>query len=123
MIAYQSQLVRIYHPTVDLKMLLEEQYPTDFEKKTVSPIFRLLFHILAHIYEYHHGILCEFEQEAHINGLLAHFIAFGDEFELFGDQDLGPVGILAKKLFPKELELVKPANLAVRRISEDKETP
>lgn len=79
----------------------------------VSPIFQLLFHVFAHIYEFHYGQIVELGEEPHLNALLSHFITFGREFGLFPSVELGPLGALVDRLFPPACELVKPVDLSV----------
>jgi hypothetical protein len=92
---------------------VENGYPAGFEKRLVCPIFQLLFHVFAHIYEFHYCQIVELGEEPHLNALLSHFITFGREFGLFPAIDLGPLGALVDRLFPPACELVKPVDLSV----------
>lgn len=102
---------------MNLYFWLEDGYPAGFEKKLVCPIFQLLFHVFAHIYEFHYTQIIDLGEEPHLNALLSHFITFGREFNLFTAVDLGPLGALVDRLFPRVCELVKPVDLSVINLS------
>lgn len=67
--------LRLYPPTA-------REFPVTF-LATAKHIYKQLLRVFAHIYhaQFHHLVhLC---CEGHFNSLFAHFIAFGNEFDLF----------------------------------------
>ncbi|WFD44132.1 Maintenance of ploidy protein mob2 [Malassezia psittaci] len=59
-----------------------ETFPT-----TAKHIYRQMLRIFAHIYHAHFALLLHVSCEGHVNSLLAHYIAFGKEFNLFDFRD------------------------------------
>lgn len=99
---------------------MSDTYRADFEARLIQPVFQLLYHALAHIYEAHYEDVEGLEEEAHLNGLLCHFIAFSREFGLLkGIEYEDSMGRFVDRLFPREIEELQPVNLAVRRLSSE----
>ncbi|EEB05236.1 protein kinase activator Mob2 [Schizosaccharomyces japonicus yFS275] len=65
-------------------------FPSNFEA-IVKAIYKQLFRIFVHIYNYHYPEILHVSLEAHWNSFFAHFIAFGKEFGLLDPRDTGPL--------------------------------
>lgn len=50
---------------------------------TAKQMYRQMLRVFAHIYHAHFPIFVHLSCEGHLNSLLAHYIAFGKEFQLF----------------------------------------
>ena len=51
-------------------------------------MFRLLFHVIAHVYHAHFREIVLLQLHAHLNALFAHFVGFSNRFELLDDKEL-----------------------------------
>lgn len=102
-------------------------YPKEFEKNLLRPIFSLLYHVLAHIYEFHFQPIVELTQESHLNAITCHFLAFSKEFGLLQAVNTEALEALAKVYFaePKASLSGAPlsANLAIRKLSSEQSNP
>eukprot|EP01135_Chromosphaera_perkinsii_P005883 Nk52_evm16s370 gene=Nk52_evmTU16s370 len=72
-------------------------FPPDFLTR-VKKIFKLLFHVFAHIYYAHFQHIVDLEEAAHLNTLFSHFIFFCQEFALVDSKELAPLADLIKVL-------------------------
>lgn len=102
-------------------IFVEDKYPTEFERKVITPIFQLMYHVFAHIYEFHYDRITELGEEPHLNALMSHFICFGRSFKLFPSVDVEPMAALVNRIFPFQPESEENLELDVRRPSQSKE--
>ena len=74
------------------------EFPQTFPS-TAKHIYRQLLRVFAHIYHAHYPQILHLRSEPHFNSLFAHFLAFGNQFELLDVKDVkgnlahGTVGI------------------------------
>ncbi|XP_070561354.1 MOB kinase activator 2-like isoform X2 [Ptychodera flava] len=61
-------------------------FPQDYDV-IVQRIFRLLLHVLAHIYQAHFEHMVMLDMTAHLNCLFTHFIYFSREFNLIESKE------------------------------------
>jgi len=77
-------------------------FPTDFEA-VVRRIFRLLFHVLAHVYHNHFREVMLLTLHAHLNCIFAHFTLFNERFKLIEERETEVLHdlVVALKLAPR----------------------
>ena len=51
-------------------------------------MFRLLFHVIAHVYHAHFREIVLLQLHAHLNALFAHFVGFSYTFSLVEEKEL-----------------------------------
>lgn len=51
-------------------------------------MFRLLFHVIAHVYHAHFREIVLLQLHAHLNALFAHFVGFSYTFSLVDEKEL-----------------------------------
>ena len=51
-------------------------------------MFRLLFHVIAHVYHAHFREIVLLQLHAHLNALFAHFVGFSYTFSLIEEKEL-----------------------------------
>ncbi|XP_006815758.1 MOB kinase activator 2-like [Saccoglossus kowalevskii] len=61
-------------------------FPADFES-IIQRIFRMLFHVMAHIYHAHFEHMVLLDNEADLHCLFTHFIYFSREFNLLDSKE------------------------------------
>ena len=69
----------------------------------VRRIFRLLFHVLAHVYHNHFREVMLLTLHAHLNCIFAHFTLFNERFKLIDDKETEVLHdlVVALKLAPR----------------------
>ncbi|XP_035674246.1 MOB kinase activator 2-like isoform X1 [Branchiostoma floridae] len=83
-------------------------FPNGFEA-TVKKFFRLLLHVISHIYHAHYRELVHLDVHAHMNSAFAHFILFTHEFRLIDPKETVVLDDLveAMHIFPSEKDDVQ----------------
>ncbi|XP_076312954.1 MOB kinase activator 2-like isoform X2 [Tachypleus tridentatus] len=83
----------------------DKEFPTSFES-IVKKIHRLLFHVIAHIYQAHIKEVVLLNLHAHLNTLFSHFMIFNQKFCLVDEKETEVLQDLAValKLYPSENE-------------------
>ncbi|XP_022258591.1 MOB kinase activator-like 2 [Limulus polyphemus] len=83
----------------------ESIFPTKFDKSfpssyesIVKKIFRLLLHVVAHIYQAHFREMLLLNLHAHLNSLFSHFMLFAQQFNLLEESDTEMLRDLATAL-------------------------
>jgi len=79
----------------------DRDFPTSFEVYA-RKIYRLLFHVLAHIYHMHFNEIVILDLHKHLNCIFAHLILFNQQFNLIESKELDALNDLsiALKLVP-----------------------
>lgn len=72
-------------------------FPTNLQT-IVKKIFRLMFHIIVHIYQSHYEHIAEMKQLSALNTLFIHFMYFQTEHGLLESKELQPLEDLIKSL-------------------------
>ena len=62
-------------------------FPTGFDTQ-IRKIFRLLFHVLAHIYHCHFKEIVLLQLHAHLNAVFVHFVVFSLKFQIVEEKEL-----------------------------------
>lgn len=62
-------------------------FPTGFDTQ-IRKIFRLLFHVLAHIYHCHFKEIVLLQLHAHLNAVFVHFVEFSLKFQIVEEKEL-----------------------------------
>lgn len=62
-------------------------FPTGFDIQ-IRKIFRLLFHVLAHIYHCHFKEIVLLQLHAHLNAVFVHFVEFSLKFQIVEEKEL-----------------------------------
>lgn len=77
-------------------------FPTDFEA-VVRRVFRLLFHVLSHVYHNHFREVMLLTLHAHLNCIFAHFTLFNERFKLIEEKETDVLHdlVVALKLAPR----------------------
>lgn len=70
-----------------------EEFPKDFVKK-ISPIYKRLFRIYAHMYHSHMDQIQALDERAAFDISCKHFILFAEEFALIDQNSLAPLADL-----------------------------
>jgi len=65
---------------------------------TVRKIFKLLFHVLAHVYYAHFNDLLNHELHSHLNTVLMNFILYHQEFHLLDPKETVPLDDLLQAM-------------------------
>ena len=60
----------------------------NFEGNYIRKMFRLLFHVIAHVYHAHFREIVLLQLHAHLNALFAHFVGFSYSFSLIEEKEL-----------------------------------
>jgi hypothetical protein len=68
-------------------------------------MFRLLFHVIAHVYHAHFREIVLLQLHAHLNALFAHFVGFSYTFSLIEEKELEVSLYLTKSSNYSENEL------------------
>merc|ERR1712226_1246102 len=78
------------------------EFPSNFEATYIRKVFRLLFHVIAHVYHAHFREIVLLQLHAHLNALFAHFVGFSVRFSLLEDKELEVMADLvdALKILP-----------------------
>nr|KAG5700978.1 hypothetical protein BaRGS_022689 [Batillaria attramentaria] len=83
----------------------ESLFPTKFGQafpstflETVRKIHRYLFHVLAHIYHSHYGLMVQLGLHGHLNTLFTHFMVFSAHFQLIDQKETDVLQDLHKGL-------------------------
>lgn len=83
----------------------EAQFPTKFGQEfpstfteTVRKIHRYLFHVLAHVYHSHYGLMVQLGLHGHLNTLFTHFMVFSAHFHLIDQKETDVLQDLHKGL-------------------------
>jgi len=78
------------------------EFPSNFEATYIRKVFRLLFHVIAHVYHAHFREIVLLQLHAHLNALFAHFVGFSYTFSLVEEKELEVLGdlIVALKIIP-----------------------
>ncbi|XP_069461666.1 MOB kinase activator 2-like isoform X2 [Ambystoma mexicanum] len=85
-----------YAATIVQKLLTDEElvptkhckeFPKSF-RPAIQKIFRLLFHLLGHIYTSHFKAVLKLELHPHLNTLYLHFLLFCAEFHLLDSKEM-----------------------------------
>ncbi|XP_043220898.1 MOB kinase activator-like 2 [Amphibalanus amphitrite] len=95
-------------------------FPTDFEL-VVRRIFRLLFHVLAHVYHNHFREVMLLTLHAHLNCIFAHFTLFNERFKLIDDKETEVLHdlVVALKLAPRGVTSPPSASAAAAAAAAD----
>ncbi|KAF6755826.1 Mob1/phocein [Ephemerocybe angulata] len=64
-----------------------QDFPPSFPS-TIKHVYRQLLRVFAHIYHAHFHHLLHLRSEPHFNSLFAHFLAFGQEYDLLEMKDV-----------------------------------
>lgn len=72
-------------------------FPPTF-MKTVRKIFKLLFHVLAHMYYAHFNDLLNHELHSHINTVLMNLFLYHQEFNLLDPKETAPLDDLLQAM-------------------------
>lgn len=80
------------------------EFPSNFEVNYIRKMFRLLFHVIAHVYHAHFREIVLLQLHAHLNALFAHFVGFSYTFSLIEEKELEVLGdlIMALKIIPAQ---------------------
>merc|ERR1719211_149514 len=80
------------------------EFPSNFEVNYIRKMFRLLFHVIAHVYQAHFREIVLLQLHAHLNALFAHFVGFSYSFSLIEEKELEVLGdlIVALKIIPTQ---------------------
>lgn len=62
-------------------------FPQSFPS-TIKHVYRQLLRVFAHIYHAHFHHILHLRSEPHFNSLFAHFLAFGQEYDLLEVKDV-----------------------------------
>ena len=65
----------------------DKDFPSSFESH-VKKIIRLLFNVLAHIYQGHFKEIVLLNLHSHLNCLFSHLVLFNDQFKLVDEKEL-----------------------------------
>lgn len=83
----------------------ESVFPTKFGQDfpscfcdTIRKIHRYLFHVLAHLYHSHYGLLAQLGLQGHLNTLFMHFMVFSTHFHLIDEKETDVLQDLHKGL-------------------------
>lgn len=79
----------------------DKDFPTSFDVYA-RKVYRLLFHVLAHIYHMHFNEIVILDLHKHLNCIFAHLILFNQQFNLIDSKELDTLNDLsiALKLVP-----------------------
>lgn len=83
------------HSYVDLPTGMT--FPPTF-MTTVRKIFKLLFHVQAHIFYAHFNDLLNHGLNSHLNTVLIHFILYHQEFNLLDPKETAPLDDLLQAM-------------------------
>ena len=64
----------------------DKEFPSSFENH-VRKIIRLLFNVLAHIYQGHFREIVLLNLHSHLNCLFSHLVLFNDQFKLIDEKE------------------------------------
>merc|ERR1712096_85385 len=80
------------------------EFPANFEVNYIKKIFRLLFHVIAHVYHAHFREIVLLQLHAHLNALFAHFVGFTNRFNLIEEKEIEVLSdlIVALKIIPTQ---------------------
>lgn len=81
----------------DLPTKYGEVFPSSFES-VIRKIFRLLYHVLAHLFQAHYRELVSLGLIPHLNSLTLHFLTFSDCYKLLDDRECDALGDLYTRL-------------------------
>ena len=73
------------------------EFPKNFVE-VVKLAFKRLFRVMAHIYYAHFDKIVILNEDAHLNTLFTHFVAFATHFKLLDDKELAPMRDLTTEL-------------------------
>lgn len=83
----------------------EGVFPTDYDmtfpqnfQSVIKKVFRLLFHVLVHIYQVHYNDMDALQQSNILNTVFIHFMYFQTEHGILEQKDLSPFDDLIKSL-------------------------